>query len=112
VLAVLNHATAPTGDAAKGEMTTTKDRARKRVWIYSDTGMTATPVTLGLTDGQLTELVEGDLAPGSVVVTSVSTAAEPTRAAASSNMFMPGGGMGGPGGGAGGGARTGTRGAR
>jgi hypothetical protein len=83
------------------------------VWLYSDTGITATPVTLGLTDGQSTELVQGDIAPGSVVVTSVSTAAEPTRAAASSNMFMPGSGMGGSGApGGGGGARGGTRSSR
>ena len=58
----------------------------------------ASTVTLGLSDGQSTELVNGDITAGTAVVTSVSTTAAPVRAAAAAGVFMPGGGMGGPGG--------------
>jgi HlyD family secretion protein len=70
----------------------------KRVWIYSDAGITPANVTLGLSDGQTTELVKGEITAGTAVVTSVGTTAAPVRAAAASNVFMAGGGMGGPGG--------------
>jgi HlyD family secretion protein len=84
------------------EAASNTDRRDKRVWIYSsDAGIKASTVTLGLTDGQSTELVKGDITPGTAVVTNVSTAAAPTRAAATP---FPGG-MGGGGRGAGGGGR-------
>jgi HlyD family secretion protein len=86
----------PAGITAAG------DRREKHVWIASEGGIAAAPVTVGLSDGQSSELLTGQVAPGTFVVTSVSTAATPTRTAASSSMFMPGGGMGGPGGGSGG----------
>jgi HlyD family secretion protein len=87
------------------------DTREKRVWVYSDAGIMPLPVTLGLSDGQFTELVNGKITPGMAVVTSVSTTAAPTRTAASPSMFMPGGGMGGPGmpgGGAGSGRNRGA----
>jgi HlyD family secretion protein len=83
-------------DAAPASGANARD---KRVWIYTDSGITASTVTLGLSDGQSTELVTGDVPVGTAVVTSVATAAAPVRAAAPAGVFMPGGGMGGPGGG-------------
>lgn len=69
----------------------------KRVWTYVDGKMTAVPITSGLTDGQFTEVVTGDVTQGTSVVTNVNTgAAAPARTAAASSIFMPGG-MGNPG---------------
>ncbi len=78
---------------------------------------------LGITDGQNTELIEGDLQQGTEVVTNVTTATESTRPAATAFPFgqpgrrrarrlRAGGGFGGPGGGGnrGGGGGGGGRG--
>jgi HlyD family secretion protein len=85
-----------------------------RVWVYEDKRLRPVSVRLGITDGQATELIEGDLPPGAALVTNVSTGNEvrPTTG----NPFMggpprggfPGGGFPGggfPGGGGGGGGR-------
>jgi hypothetical protein len=77
----------------------------KRVWLYSGADIIPTAVTLGLSDGQMTELVTGDVPAGTAVVTSVNTTATPVRAVASAGLFMPSGGMGGPAGGRSAGSR-------
>jgi len=72
-----------------------------RVWIYADNRLTPLRVRLGVSDGQTTELIEGDLQPDAALVTSVTTGTEGTTpaTAAAGGLFMPGG-AGGPGGGA------------
>lgn len=72
-------------------------RGQKRVWTLSNDQLQAVPVVGGLTDGQFTEIADGTLAPGTVVVTNISSATQPTRTAAT-NMFNTGGFGGGPGG--------------
>jgi HlyD family secretion protein len=67
------------------------DRTQKRVWSYEEGQLVPATVSLGVSDGQTTELVRGDVAPGSALVTNVSTTAAPTRVAAAGGMFMPGG---------------------
>jgi HlyD family secretion protein len=96
---------APQRDSAKAG-----SRGQKRVWTFSDGLLHSTPVTVGLSDGQFTEITGGALEPGASVVTNVSSATQPTRTA-SSNMFMPGGGFGSPpmGGGRQGGGAGGLR---
>ena len=72
-----------------------------RVWVYADNRLKPLRVRLGVSDGQTTELIEGDLQPDMALVTNVTTGAETTTAAASpAGLFMPGGGgQGGQGGG-------------
>jgi HlyD family secretion protein len=58
---------APAADAAGS-----KARASEHsVWLYANDQLLRVPVQLGITDGQVTELVEGDLAPDAVLVTNV-----------------------------------------
>jgi HlyD family secretion protein len=78
-----------------------------RVWVSSNGRLRSIPMELGLSDGQTTEVVRGDLQPGSEVVTNVATGNEPTRST-TPNFMMPGGF---PGGGFGGGNRQGGVGA-
>jgi hypothetical protein len=92
-----------------------------RAWLYVDKQLKPVRLRLGISDGQNTELIEGDLEQGSKVVTNVALANE-TRPAATN--FPPfgqpgrgggfGGGFGGPGGGGnrGGGAPGGRGGGR
>ena len=87
-----------------------------RVWLYKDQQLTPLRVRTGVSDGQNTELVEGELEEGAEVVTNVIVAAE-TRPAAGAGGFpglgqpqrggFPGGGgnRGGGGGNRGGGGR-------
>jgi hypothetical protein len=81
-----------------------------RVWLYDEKQLKPVRLRLGITDGQNTELIEGDLEPGTNVVTNVSTATTTTRPAASAfpgfgpqgrGGFGGGGGFGGAGRGAG-----------
>jgi HlyD family secretion protein len=71
--------------------------SRGRVWIYVDRQLQPVPVRLGITDGQATELIEGDLQEGQELATNVMTGAETTRPAAGAGGFPPfmGGGRGG-----------------
>jgi HlyD family secretion protein len=77
------------------------------VWIYANNQLQPVRVRLGITDGQATELLEGDLEPGAEVVTNVTTGNETRPTAAQGGFpFMGGppggrGGFGGPGGGGG-----------
>jgi hypothetical protein len=102
------HAT--TIDALFGPLPPTESVGR--VWLYVDKQLKPVRVRLGISDGQATELIEGDLKAGDPVVTNVLTGNETTRPAA--GAFPPfmgqpqrGGFPGGGGfrGGAGGGGR-------
>ena len=68
-----------------------------RVWLYADNQLTPIRVRIGISDGQNTELIEGELQEGTEVVTNVNTGTE-TRPAMQN--FGPFGqpGRGGPGG--------------
>ncbi|MGE0704890.1 MAG: efflux RND transporter periplasmic adaptor subunit [Vicinamibacterales bacterium] len=50
-----------------------------RVWVYENGAFRPVPVRLGITDGQATELLAGDLPEGTEVVTVVNTGAAGTR---------------------------------
>lgn len=85
-----------------------------RVWIVQDGKLSSVRVRLGITDGQMTELLAGDaLTEGTELVTNVTVGNETTRPAATTTLppFIGGqpGRFGGPGGGFGGGG-GGTRG--
>jgi hypothetical protein len=77
-----------------------------RVWLYVDKTLKPVQLRLGITDGQATELIEGDLEPGTEVVTNVTTGSTATRPAAQGGFpFLGQPGRGGFGAGGGGGAR-------
>ena len=48
-----------------------KERIRRHVWVVEGNLLRAVPVTTGLTDGDFTQMVQGSLKPGDVVVTGV-----------------------------------------
>jgi HlyD family secretion protein len=48
-----------------------KERTRRHVWVAEGNVLRAVPVTAGLTDGEFTQMVQGNLKPGDVVVTGV-----------------------------------------
>jgi hypothetical protein len=111
----------PPGMAARAAKATTVDalfgplqnvETRGRVWLNVEKKLKPVPLVLGITDGQMTELIEGELEAGTEVVTNVLTGNETTRPAfnpfGGPFPFMgPGGGRGGPGGGGGGGTGRG-----
>jgi HlyD family secretion protein len=77
-----------------------------RAWLYVDKQLKPVRLRLGISDGQNTELIEGDLQPGSEVVTNVALGNETRPAATNFPPFgqpgrggFGGGGFGGPGGG-------------
>jgi hypothetical protein len=86
-----------------------------RAWLYVNKQLKPVRLRLGISDGQNTELIEGDLQQGTEVVTNVALANETRPAATNFPPFgqpgrggFGGGGFGGPGGnrgGAGGGGR-------
>ncbi len=84
-----------------------------RVWTYANNQLTPVRLRVGSTDGQLSEVIEGDLTDGQELVTNVALASSSTRPAATAFPFGqpgrggPGGGFGGPGGGGGGNNRGG-----
>jgi HlyD family secretion protein len=87
-----------------------------RVWLYLDKQLKPVRLRLGISDGQNTELVEGELQQGTEVVTNVVLASE-SRPAATAFPFgqpgrggFPGGGFPGGGGNRGGGGAPGGRG--
>ena len=76
-----------------------------RVWLYINKQLKPVAVRLGITDGQATELIQGDLQPGTELVTNVATDGEtrPTSGGIGGFPFMGGnvrfrGGPGGDGG--------------
>jgi hypothetical protein len=83
-----------------------------RVWIFSNKDLKAVRVRLGISDGQATELLEGDIESGTELVTNVNTGTETRPATGVGPLFQqpgrggfPGGGFPGGGGGRGGGGR-------
>ena len=60
---------ATTIDALFGPLPVTETRGR--AWVAVDKKLKAVPLRLGITDGQMTELIEGELEPGTEVVTNV-----------------------------------------
>jgi hypothetical protein len=84
-----------------------------RAWLYVDKQLRQVRLRLGISDGQNTELIEGDLHEGSEVVTNVVIAGQTTRPATTAfpgfgqpqRGGFPGGGF--PGGGGGGAAGRG-----
>ena len=84
-----------------------------RAWVYVDKQLRQARLRLGITDGQNTELMEGDIKEGAEVVTNVVIAGQTTRPAATAfpgfgqpqRGGFPGGGF--PGGGFNGGGRGG-----
>jgi multidrug efflux pump subunit AcrA (membrane-fusion protein) len=69
-----------------------------RVWTYQNNQLKSVPVRLGISDGQTTELIAGDLPPDSAVVTNITTGAETKSAAAATPASGLFGGLAGPGG--------------
>jgi len=84
-----------------------------RAWVYVDKQLRPTRLRLGISDGQNTEVIAGDVEEGAAVVTNVVIAGQSTRPATTAFPgFGPpgrggfgGGGFGGGGGGRGGGGR-------
>jgi HlyD family secretion protein len=77
-----------------------------RAWQYVDKQLKQIRLRLGISDGQTTEVIEGDVQEGTALVTNISTATESTRPAPTAFPFGPQPGRGGfPGGGFGGGGR-------
>jgi HlyD family secretion protein len=106
---------ATTIDALFGPLPTVETIGR--VWLHVDGKLSPLRLRLGISDGQATELLEGDVTEGAEVVTAVSVGAERPAAGAGGAAFpffggggrgFPGGGV--PGGGFGGGGRGGGRG--
>jgi HlyD family secretion protein len=83
-----------------------------RVWRFIANQLQPTRLRLGISDGQNTEIIEGDLKEAAEVVTNVTIAGQSTRPATTAFPgFGPGGGRGFPGGGfPGGGGGGGGRG--
>lgn len=50
-----------------------RDRDRRHVWIQDGDKLRAIPVITGLSDSRYTELVEGELNPGDILVTGIQT---------------------------------------
>jgi HlyD family secretion protein len=102
---------ATTIDALFGPLPVTETRGR--IWVAVDKKLKAVPLRLGITDGQMTELIEGELEPGTDVVTNVTLGNEARPAPQGGFppfIGQPGrGGFGGNRGGGGGGARGGGR---
>jgi HlyD family secretion protein len=74
-----------------------------RAWQYADKQLKPVRLRLGITDGQTTEVIDGDVQEGTEVVTNISTATASTRPAPTAFPFGPQPGRGGfPGGGGGG----------
>ena len=78
-----------------------------RLWTYIANQLQPVRLRLGITDGQNTELIEGDLKEGADVVTNITIAGQSTRPAATAfpGFGGPGGRQGFPGGGGGGAGR-------
>jgi HlyD family secretion protein len=80
-----------------------------RVWVHVDKQLRPVRLRLGISDGQVTELIDGDLEAGAQVVTNVTTGSETRPAIQGFPPFMgqPGRGFGGGGNRGGGGGRGG-----
>jgi hypothetical protein len=100
---------ATTIDALFGPLQRTETAGR--AWQYVDKQLKTIRLRLGITDGQTTELIDGDVKEGAELVTNISTGADSTRPAPTfpfgpQRGGFPGGGF--PGGGFGPGGRGGA----
>jgi multidrug efflux pump subunit AcrA (membrane-fusion protein) len=88
---------ATTVDALFGPLPEVETRGQ--VWRYVDKQLTPTRLRLGITDGQSTELLEGDLEAGAELVTNITTGSEAVRTQPGFGFppFMGPGGRGGDG---------------
>jgi hypothetical protein len=77
--------------------------SRGQVWLHTDKQLYPVRLRLGISDGQMTELLEGDLEPGTELVTNINTGTEAVRAQPGFGGFPPFMGPGGRGGDRGGG---------
>ena len=59
-----------------------------QVWRAQNGELTAVPVTAGLTDGQFSEIVDGELAEGDTVAVRQSTPEQSVRPAATGSPFQ------------------------
>jgi hypothetical protein len=105
---------ATTIDALFGPLQTIESVGR--VWVFVDSQLKPMRVRLGITDGQVTELIQGEgIEEGTELVTNVTTGNESTRPAATGGFPFMGpqpGRFGGPGGFPGGGGNRGGGGGR
>lgn len=62
---------AQASQSAQDRAETRKKRAQRHVWVAEGQKLRAIPVTVGLTDGQFTEVVSGDLKSGQELVTGI-----------------------------------------
>jgi hypothetical protein len=107
-------APAPTAAARKSTATTidalfgplARVETTGRAWLYADKQLKQVRLRLGISDGQNTELIEGDLQQGAEVVTNIALGNDTRPAATNFPFGQPGrggfpgnGGFGGPGGG-------------
>ncbi len=107
--ALADRAGATTIDALFGPLPVVESRGR--VWVFANKQLTPMNLRLGITDGQATELLEGELEPGMELVTNIITSGESTRPAGGGfPPFMGPGGRGPQGGNRGGGGGGGNRG--
>jgi len=58
----------PPGSAAKQSQDISTSKKKQSVWTLKDGQLTAIPVTVGSTDGSMTEVVNGDITPGTALV--------------------------------------------
>jgi len=110
------NSSATTIDALFGPLPPTESVGQ--VWLYQGGKLSRVGLRLGITDGQQTELIQGNLTEGQDVVTSIVTAAQRAATNAGSTAFpgfqqnrggFPGGGFPGGGGNRGGGGGRGGR---
>jgi hypothetical protein len=92
---------ATTFDALFGPLPQVETRGQ--VWVYADKQLRPVRLRLGITDGQMTELLEGELDAGSELVTNITTGTEAVRTQPGFGGFPPFMGPGGRGGDRGGG---------
>jgi HlyD family secretion protein len=76
-----------------------KDEGREAVWVLAQGQPSRVPVKAGITDGRDTAILDGDLTPGTLLVTGTTTTA-PAATAPASSPLLPMGGRGGRRGGA------------
>jgi HlyD family secretion protein len=80
---------------------------RNAVWVLAQNTLKRVPVQVGISDGTSTAVTGSDLAPGTRVVTGVTTASATPAAAPAGSPLIPAGRRGFGGGGAGGGGNNG-----
>ena len=76
---------------------------RGQVWVHADKQLRPVRLRLGISDGQMSELIEGDIEPGVELVTNINTGTEAVRTQPGFGGFPPFMGPGGRGGDRGGG---------